>query len=192
MRHVSRTHRVALDWLFDRIKLDPKIQIKYVDTKHQLADILTKGNFTCDEWNNLLYLCNISHFNSQCRVEHFSLTGCNTMAKTSQSQEDGRTVPKSRPTMVNLASSFSTSSSTVQSPIASRSPGILKASIRSDWIGPGTPKDSIKTQRRVLKDSIKMQFWTRAQREFSRRTKISGTRIIRRIKLYRETSSFLK
>ena len=24
MRHVSRTHRVALDWLFDRINLDPK------------------------------------------------------------------------------------------------------------------------------------------------------------------------
>ena len=24
MRHVSRTHRVAPDWLFDRIKLDPK------------------------------------------------------------------------------------------------------------------------------------------------------------------------
>ena len=33
MRHVSRTHRVALDWLFDRINLDPKIQIKYTDTK---------------------------------------------------------------------------------------------------------------------------------------------------------------
>ena len=29
MRHVSRTHRVALDWLFDRINLDPKIQIKF-------------------------------------------------------------------------------------------------------------------------------------------------------------------
>ena len=42
MRHVSRTDRVALDWLFDRIKLDPKIQIKYIDTKNQLADILTK------------------------------------------------------------------------------------------------------------------------------------------------------
>ena len=39
MRHVSRTHRVALDWLFDRISLDPKIQIKYIDTKNQLADI---------------------------------------------------------------------------------------------------------------------------------------------------------
>ena len=37
MRHVSRTHRVALDWLFDRINLDSKIQIKYIDTKNQLG-----------------------------------------------------------------------------------------------------------------------------------------------------------
>ena len=56
MRHVSRTHRVALDWLFDRINLDSNIQIKYIDTKNQLADILTKGNFTRDEWNYLLSL----------------------------------------------------------------------------------------------------------------------------------------
>ena len=56
MRHVSRTHRVALDWLFDRINLDLKIQIQYIDTKNQLADILTKGNFTRDEWNHLLTL----------------------------------------------------------------------------------------------------------------------------------------
>ena len=33
MTHVSRIHRVALDWLFDRINLDPQIQIKYIDTK---------------------------------------------------------------------------------------------------------------------------------------------------------------
>ena len=64
MRHVSRTHRVALDWLFDRINLDPKIQIKYIDTKNQLADILTKENFTRDEWNHLLCLFNVSHFSS--------------------------------------------------------------------------------------------------------------------------------
>ena len=32
MRHVSRTHRVALDWLFDRISLDPQIQIRYIET----------------------------------------------------------------------------------------------------------------------------------------------------------------
>ena len=94
MRHVSRTHRVALDWLFDRINLDPKIQIKYIDTKNQLADILTKGNFTRDEWNHLLCLFNISHFSS---------TVCSdTMAKRSQ-QDSGeeRFTAKSRP-MMNL------------------------------------------------------------------------------------------
>ena len=46
MRHVSRNHRVALDWLFDRINLDSLIQIRYIATKQQLADILTEGNFT--------------------------------------------------------------------------------------------------------------------------------------------------
>ena len=66
MRHVSQTHRVALDRLFDRINLDPKIQIKYVDTKNQLADTLTKGNFTRDEWQHLLTLFNISNFSSAC------------------------------------------------------------------------------------------------------------------------------
>ena len=30
----------------------PKIHIKYIDTKNQLADILTKGNFTRDEWES--------------------------------------------------------------------------------------------------------------------------------------------
>ena len=40
----------------------PKIQIKYIDTKNQLADILTKGNFTRDEWNHMLCLFSISHF----------------------------------------------------------------------------------------------------------------------------------
>ena len=64
MRHVSRTHRVALDWLFDRINLDPKIQIKYIDTKNQLADILTKGIFKRDEWNHLLCLFHVSHLSS--------------------------------------------------------------------------------------------------------------------------------
>ena len=45
MRHVSRTHRVALDWLFDRITLDLKMQIRYIDTEHRIADILTKESF---------------------------------------------------------------------------------------------------------------------------------------------------
>ena len=35
MRHVSRTQKVALDWLFDRIKLDSKIQINSLDQIHR-------------------------------------------------------------------------------------------------------------------------------------------------------------
>ena len=94
MRHVSRTHRVALDWLFDRINLDPKIQIKYIDTKNQLADILTKGNFTRDEWNHLLTLFKISHFSSAACIA--------AMAKRAQQESgEGRVTAKSRP-MMNL------------------------------------------------------------------------------------------
>ena len=110
MRHVSRTHRVALDWLFDRINSDSKIQIKYIDTKNQLADMLTKGSFTRDEWNHLLCLFNISHFSS---------TVCSdTMAKRSQhdSGED-RVTAKSRPMMNLIARAPShVSSSTSVSP----------------------------------------------------------------------------
>ena len=49
IRHVSRTERITLDLFFDRINFDPKIQIRYVDTKNQLADVLTKGSFSEDE-----------------------------------------------------------------------------------------------------------------------------------------------
>ena len=76
MRHVSRTHRVALDWLFDRINSDPKIQNRYIDTKHHLADKLTKGNSTRDEWNNLLHLFKIRHFSFLCCAQSFSLISC--------------------------------------------------------------------------------------------------------------------
>ena len=62
LRHISRIHRVTLDWLFDRINLDLKIHIKYIDIKDQLADNLTKGNFTRDEWNHFLRLFNSSFF----------------------------------------------------------------------------------------------------------------------------------
>ena len=129
VRHVSRTHRVALDWLFDRINLDSKIQIRHIDTKHQLADILTKGNFTRDEWNNLLHLFNISHVNSICCAKNSSLISCaRTMAKRMQEQKgEERRVAKSKSTAMNLSSHVPTSSSSAKSPIASESPGILIA-----------------------------------------------------------------
>ena len=121
MRHVCRTHRVALDWLFDRINLDPKIQIKYIDTKNQLADILTKGNFTRDEWNHLLNLFNISHFSS---------TACTAaMAKRAQQGSgEERVTAKSRPVMNFTARmpsvvSSSTSSNPVRTSYGYQDPG---------------------------------------------------------------------
>ena len=60
MRHVSRTHRVALGWLFDRINLDPKIQIKYIDTKNQLTDILTKGEISHVMSGTIFCVCSTS------------------------------------------------------------------------------------------------------------------------------------
>ena len=115
MRHVSRTNRVALDWLFDRINLDPKIQIKYIDTKNQLADILTKGNFTRDEWNHLLCLFNISHF---------SFTVCSEAMAERVQQDSGeeRVTGKSRPLMNFIARAPSHVSSST-----SVSPGLWKS-----------------------------------------------------------------
>ena len=96
MRHVSRTHRVALDWLFDRISLDPKIQIKYVDTKNPTRRHADQGNFTRDEWNHLLCLFNISHFSS---------TDCSEVMSKRTHKDSGeeRVTAKSTP-MMNLVS----------------------------------------------------------------------------------------
>ena len=114
MRHVSRTHRIALDWLFDRINLDPKIQIKYIDTKNQLADILTKGNFTRDEWNHLVCLFNISHFSSIHCLEVMS-------KRTQEDAGEERVTEKSKP-MLNLVSRCSVRDPIVLASTASESP----------------------------------------------------------------------
>ena len=48
--HVSRTHRVDIDWLFERCRVDPSIRIRFVPTKAQLADMLTQCSFTASAW----------------------------------------------------------------------------------------------------------------------------------------------
>ena len=96
MRHVPRTDRVVLDWLFHRINFDPKIQIRYIDTKNQLADILTKGNFTRDEWTCFLCLFNISHFSSINSLESMS-------KRTQEDASEERVAAKSKP-MMNVVS----------------------------------------------------------------------------------------
>ena len=156
MRHVSRIHRVALDWLFERNNLDPKIQIRFFDTKHQLADILTEGHFPRDEWNILLNLFNISHFSSLCCALNFSLNSCpKTMAKRIQEKkEEDRLAAKSKPIM-NLTSTVSTSSSSVNHPVASKSPGILKASTGKPDVRArrNSKPDAASSSRGELKDA---------------------------------------
>ena len=110
MRHVSRTHYVALDWMFVRINLDPKIQIKFIDTKIQLADMLRKGNFTRDEWNHLLCLFNISHFSS--------INSLEAMSKRTQERVTAKPEP-----MMNLASRCRERDPTVLASTASENRG---------------------------------------------------------------------
>ena len=104
--------------LVTRINLDPKIQIKYIDTKNQLADILTKGNFTRDEWNHLLCLFNISHFSS---------TTCSeVMSKTTQKDAgEERVTAKSKP-MMNFFSRSSERNPDVLASTASKRPGKIR------------------------------------------------------------------
>ena len=59
MRHITRTHRIDLDWIFERLRDDEGMQIKYVGTKQQMADFLTKGAFTAEQWRHLCDLAQI-------------------------------------------------------------------------------------------------------------------------------------
>ena len=92
----------------------PKSKSNTLTPKNQLADILTKGNFTRDEWNHLLRLFNISHF---------SFTNClELMSK--RTQEDAgeeRVTAKSKPLM-NLVSRCSIRNPNVLASTASESP----------------------------------------------------------------------
>ena len=136
MRHVSRTHRVALDWLFDRINLDTTQDSNQI-CRHQTPTSQTYGE---NEWNNLLHLFNISHFTLLFWSQNFSLTSCTkTMANKMQEQErEEKIVAKSKPTM-NLAFTVSTSSSTLQNPIASKKPGDTQGT-RKDWSNTKKPE----------------------------------------------------
>ena len=59
LRHVTRTHRVDFDWLFERVTFDQSIVRKYVRTTNQLAKKLTKGIFTTIQRHSFLTLWQI-------------------------------------------------------------------------------------------------------------------------------------
>ena len=149
MRHVSRTHRVAVDWSFGRINLDPKIQIKYVDTKQKPTLRHTdKGQF--HTWW-------VEPSSPSVQYQHFSSASCpQTMSNRIQEWTvEERKMAKPRPTL-NLVSKNVASFSTAPSSSASNVPVILKATSQSLSLRACMRGDLLKiqikmTQRRVLK-----------------------------------------
>ena len=93
----------------------PKIQIKHIDTKNQFADILTKRNFTRDEWNHFLLLFNIGHFSSTDCFEVMS-------KRTQQESGEERVTAKSKP-MMKLVSRYSARDPNVRASTTSESLG---------------------------------------------------------------------
>ena len=85
-------------------------------TKNQLADILSKRNFTRDEWNHLLCLFNISHFSS---------TVCSEIMAKILQQDSGeeRVTAKYRPMMSLTARAPSNVSSSTSVRTGKRSYG---------------------------------------------------------------------
>ena len=133
---------------------------------------LSKGNFTRDEWNNLLQLFNVSHFSSLRWTKSFSLIGCITMAKRiREHNEEERVVSQSRPGVMNVPSYLmSSSSSAASSPIASKSPGTSGASGR---LGrkmniAASSFDTASASQVKLKDAYLVASWRRSSRETCR------------------------
>ena len=62
MRHVSRVHRVHLGWLYDVVRNDDHVHLRYVHTLAQIADILTKHFSSKDKWDTLLGLISLHEF----------------------------------------------------------------------------------------------------------------------------------
>ena len=118
-RHSSSRKHVSEKSGTGRPVHDPKIQIKYIDTKNQLADILTRGNFTRDEWNHLLCLFNIGHFSSINSLEAMS-------KRTQEDAGEERVTAKSKP-MMNLVSRYRVRDPNVLASTASESPERTKS-----------------------------------------------------------------
>ena len=148
---------------------------RYIDTQTSSSDILTKGNFTRDDWNSILHLFNISHFSSTWCAKNSSLTSCSkTMAKRMQEQKvEERSVAKSISTAMNLSSHVPASSSSAKGPIASKSLGYseLQGNLKA-----GQEEIRHPTQRRFLKGCWKMHslagWWTEQGRKLPKQTKV--------------------
>ena len=157
MRHESRTHKNALDWFFDKNKSG--------------VDILTKDNFTRNEWNNLFQLLNISHFNSICCFQNFNCSSCpETMAKRMQRRKRRREICGKVKTDVELGliccDKFFDSAKSNCTEKSGETEGTLSSRLKAQ--GNLWRENLIKAQLRVFKWGKKMQRWTRVRRDLQR------------------------
>ena len=58
LRHLPRTHRIDLQWLFE-VCSNPRIRMLYVNTKQQIADLMTKALNNPQTWEHLLDIAQI-------------------------------------------------------------------------------------------------------------------------------------
>ena len=58
LRHLPRTHRIDVHWLFE-VCANPQIRMLYVNTKQQIADLMTKSLNNPQTWEHLLDIAQI-------------------------------------------------------------------------------------------------------------------------------------
>jgi hypothetical protein len=58
LRHLPRAHRIDLHWLFE-VCSNPRIRMLYVNTKQQVADLMTKALNNPQTWEHLLDIAQI-------------------------------------------------------------------------------------------------------------------------------------
>ena len=166
--NIQFSHQEALLYVFEDneavikmiIKGKSPTMIKYVDTKNQLADMLTKGNYTRDEWNHLLCLFNINHFSSAECSEVMS-------KRTQKESGEERVTAKSRPMMSLIARVPSTLSSSApessgkksyesQSPLSMRAEEYDRTG--RPVVGRDTSHESVHHHKQFVKSSYSARY----------------------------------
>ena len=172
----------SLSCLFDRINVHPKIQIKFADTKNQLADMLTKGSFTRDEWDHFLRLFNIMNFpmflaailfGTQCKVS------CRRELKKGGPKKNHLAVEKARPACLVSRNLLSAKQTTSIDSGASYGPG--KQELGQTYVSGSTgnlarDRSQNPTTRILLKSAKKMRirFCARGNLRDTSRTNLEG------------------
>ena len=159
MRHVSRTPQSCL-WIgcLTGLILIPKFRIDTSTPNINSQTFWPKVILHVTEWHKSSSVVQHQPFSAlfaALRIFSFDwLLHKRWRRGCKKQKEKGRIVAKSKPTAMNLTSTVSTSSSSVNHPIASKSPGILNACRGNPDVM--TRRNSKPTQRRVLKEGWNM------------------------------------